>query len=439
MKARNIITLIIAVVIVCVVAYFGLTGFWIGIYRVDPLYEQVNLGLDLTGGVYAVYQADQEDFGDEEFNAKVNTTINVLRNRLDDKGYTEGTVVAQGADRIRVEVPINETSATQDPSKILSFISETGLLEFLDAEGNTAITGSDVIQAAPNVITHENGSQEAVVSLTFNTEGAEAFGQLTKAASESGGTIPILIDGEVVSDPTAKKPIYGGEAYISSSASGGFTLEQASNLAIQIESGALPLVIDEIENRSISASLGEEALSKSLLAGLIGIALLFLFMLLYYRLPGFVACIALTIYMFIVLLLLAAIDAVQLTLPGIAGIILGIGMAVDSNVIIFERFKEELRSGKTLRASLNTGFSKALRTILDSNITTVIAAIVIAVFGVGTVKSFGYTLIISIVTSMFTALVVTKSLLKVVMNLRVKNLKLYTTKPPAEIGAKGGQ
>ncbi|MDD5017224.1 MAG: protein translocase subunit SecD [Eubacteriales bacterium] len=436
MKTRNILTLVITILLIGAVAYFGMTGFGIGIYRVDPLYKQVNLGLDLTGGVYAVYEADQEDFDTVEYNAKIATTISVLRNRLDEKGYTEATVVQQGADRIRVEVPINETSETQDPSEILAFISETGLLEFLNADGETILTGAKVEQAAVYVTGDDD---EPVVKVTFNSEGAALFGEMTTTAYENGETISIKLDGETITTANVKTPITTGEGYISGGDNDPFTLEEASDLAIQIESGALPLVINEIENRSISASLGEEALSKSLFAGLTGIGLLFLFMLVYYRLPGVVACIALSIYMFIMLLLLAAIPAIQLTLPGIAGIILGIGMAVDSNVIIFERFKEELRSGKTLRASLNAGFSKAMRTIIDSNITTVMAAIVIAFFGVGTVKSFGYTLVISIVTSMFTAIVVTKSLLKVVMNFNVKNIKLYTVKPPtAELAAKGG-
>ena len=437
MKARKIISLVIVILIVCVVVYFGMTGFWVGIYRVDPLYQQVNLGLDLTGGVYAVYEVEQGDFSADEFAAKFSTTLSVLRNRLDDKGFTEATVVAQGSNRIRVEVPINDTSETQDPSEILSFISETGLLEFKDADGNTILTGSMVNQAAVTYTTDDN---EPVVSLTFNSEGAELFGELTTDAYNSGEAITITLDDEVISTATVSDgPITSGSAVISGG-SQAFSIEEATDLAIKIESGSLPLVLNEIENRSISATLGESALTKSIMAGLIGICILFLFMLVYYRLPGLVACIALSVYMFIVLFLLAAIPAIQLTLPGIAGIILGIGMAVDSNVIIFERFKEELAAGKTLRSSLNAGFSKALRTIIDSNITTIIAAVVISVFGVGTVKSFGYTLIISILTSMFTALVVTKSLLRLVMNFNIKNIKLYSIKKPnAELAAKGGE
>ena len=440
MKRRNIIAMVIVILVVCVVIFFGLSGFSAGIYRVDPLPQQINLGLDLTGGVYAVYQGEQGDLDANEFAAKLSTTISVLRSRLDNKGYTEATIVQQGTDRIRVEVPINATSEVKDPGTILSFISETGLLEFKDSDGNTVFTGSDVEQAYATVQNQSNSSQEPVVYLRFNSEGAELFGQLTEKAYKSGTNIIMTLDGETISEASVKEgPIYGGTAIISGGSSY-FTMEEASDLAIKIESGALPLVLDEIENRSISASLGEEALSTSLFAGLIGIAVLFVFMIIYYRLPGLVACIALSVYLFIIVLLLAAIPSIQLTLPGIAGIILGVGMAVDANVIIFERFKEELSSGKTLRSSLNTGFHKAMTTIIDSNITTIIAGIVIAAFGVGTVKGFGYTLVMSIIVSMFTAVVVTRWLMRRAIDLNINNMKMYTIrKTKLEMAAKGGE
>jgi preprotein translocase subunit SecD len=332
----------------------------------------------------------------------------------------------------------------RDPSKILAFIGEPALLEFLNADGTTAIRGDLVEKAGVTTQQDQYGKTEYVVALEFNSEGATIFEELTGAAyaeylasNGARGSIPITLDGAVISDPAVRDgAISGGEAVIS----GNMTSEEANDLAIQIESGALPLDLDEIEVRSINASLGDDALSQSIFAGFIGICILFLFMIVYYRLPGIVACIALSIYLFIVVFLLAAIPAIQLTLPGIAGIILGIGMAVDANVIIFERFKEELALGKTLRSSLNSGFSKALRTIIDSNVTTFIAAAVIAFLGVGTVKGFGYTLMISIVTSMFTALVITRLLLKFIIYLKIKNRKLYTIrKQVSEFEAKGGE
>lgn len=437
MKARSIITFVVIIVVVCVVVFFGLRGFSIGLSKMEPLPQQVNLGLDLTGGAYVVYEADQGEMEANEFAGKMTTTMGALRERLDRAGFTEATVVAQGADRIRVEVPINETSEIQDPSEVLAFIGKPAVLEFLDMNGNVAISGDMVTEAVAVAIPTEYGGTENAVKLQFDSEGAEIFGRITTEAYNASpkGTIPIHLDGAEISAPVPNEPILGGTGYIT----GNMTAEQAGRLAIQIQTGALPLNLEEIEVRSISASLGEDALSKSIFAGLIGIAVLFLFMIVYYRLPGLVACIALAFYMFIIVLLLAAIPVIQLTLPGIAGIILGIGMAVDSNVIIFERFKEELAVGKTLRSALNSGFAKALRTILDSNITTIIAAIVIAAFGVGAVKGFGYTLIISIVTSMFTALVVTRMLLRLIISINVKNKKLYTISKIPGKPAKGGE
>ncbi len=437
MKRRRIITLV-ALLVIGVIVYFSLAGFSVDIYTFNPLPQQVSLGLDLTGGVYAVFNADQGEYTADEFGAKMYTTLSVLRNRLDEKGYTEATVVQQGTNQIRVEVPINETSQIKDPDRILSFISTTGLLEFKNADGETKLTGANVSQAYPTTSTDPaTGASQIVVSLRFDSEGAKLFGELTEEAYNNGTAITMTLDGKEISKATVKSgPIYGGDAQIE----GGFTSEKASDLAMQIESGALPLVLHEKENRSMSATLGQEALNKSLLAGLNGICGLFLFMLVYYRLPGFVACLALSLYMYVIVLLLALIPAIQLTLPGIAGIILGVGMAVDANVIIFERFKDELSSGKTLRASMKAGWHKAMSTIIDSNITTIIAGLVIAIFGVGTVKGFGYTLIISILVSMFTAVVVTRWLMNIILDLNLKNLKLYSSrKLVAESAVKGGE
>ena len=433
MRKRSIIWLVVIVLIFSVAVYFGMTGFQIGIYKMDPLYEQVSLGLDLTGGGYAVYQAVQGDLTADEFQSKMDTTLGVLRKRLDEKGYTEATVVLQGSDRIRVEIPSKE----EDASAVFAAIFTPAVLEIKDIDGNTAITGDMVESATAMYLSDTN---EPIVQLKFNAEGAEIFGEITAEAYGTGDPLDIVIDGVTISSPVVEEgPIYGGTAVISGG-SAYFDAEEAQNLAVQIQSGALPLELQEIENRTISASLGEDALSQSLIAGLVGIILLFIFMIVYYRLPGVMAVIALCVYSFIILFLLALIPSIQLTLPGIAGIILGVGMAVDANVIIFERFKEELATGKTLRASLNSGFSKALSTIIDSNITTIIAAGVIAIYGVGTVMGFGYTLIISILTSMFTALVVTRALMRLAVALNVKNLKLYTIrKSAAEAAAKGGE
>ena len=434
MRKRSIIWLVIIVVIFGAAVYFGMTGFQIGVYKVRPLYEQVNLGLDLTGGGYVVYQADKGDLSDDEFAAKLRTTIAVLRDRLDSKGYTEATVVQQGSDRIRIEIPNKE----EDQQAVFEAIGKPSKLEFKDANGKVWVTG-DMVRSAQAVMLSD--TNEIVVQLEFDNEGGKLFGDMTAEAYANKTNIDIYVDDVMISSASVKNgAIYGGRAIISGGGSGGFTQEEAENLAVGISSGALPLNLKELELRTISASLGEDALSTSLFAGMIGIIVLFVFMLVYYRLPGLMADIALAVYMFIILFLLAAIPAIQLTLPGIAGIILSVGMAVDANVIIFERFKEELATGKTLRAALNAGFHKAMSTIIDSNITTIIAAVVIAIFGVGTVKGFGYTLIMGIVVSMFTAIVVTRALMKLAIALNIKNLKLYTSRKIApEKSLKGGE
>jgi preprotein translocase subunit SecD len=434
MRKRSIIWLVIIVVIFGAAVYFGMTGFQIGVYRVRPLYEQVNLGLDLTGGGYVVYQADREELSDDEFAGKLKTTIAVLRDRLDSKGYTEATVVQQGGDRIRIEIPNKE----EDQQAVFEAIGKPSKLEFKDSDGKVWVTG-DMVRSAQAVMLSD--TREIVVQLEFNDEGGKLFGDMTAEAYANGTNIDIFVDDVMISSAGVRDgAIYGGRAIISGGSSGGFTAEEAENLAVGISSGALPLNLKELELRTISASLGEDALSSSLFAGMIGIIVLFVFMLVFYRLPGLMADIALAVYMFIILLLLAAIPAIQLTLPGIAGIILSVGMAVDANVIIFERFKEELATGKTLRVALNAGFHKAMSTIIDSNITTIIAAVVIAIFGVGTVKGFGYTLIMGIVVSMFTALVVTRALMKLAIALNIKNLKLYTNRKIApEKSLKGGE
>lgn len=423
MKRRRLITLVVLIVLGAIV-YFSMAGFSVDIYDFKPLPQQINLGLDLTGGVYAVFKAQQGDFTANEFDAKMNTTISVLRNRLDEKGYLEATIVRQGSDRIRVEVPINETTEVKDPRSILSFITETGLLEFKNAAGETKLTGATVTQAYPSQYTEQNtGVTKYVVSLRFNAEGAKAFGDLTKDAWDNKTNITITLDGKEISTAGVNDgPIYGGSAQIE----GSFTAEEVTDLAMQIESGALPLVLKEMENRTISASLGQDALSGSLFAGLVGLGALFIFLLIYYRLPGLVACIALTVYIYLTLLVFAAIPSIQLTLPGIAAIILGLGMAVDANVIIFERFKEELAAGKTLRASMKAGFHKAMSTIIDANVTTVISGVAIAIYGVGTIKGFGYTLIIGIVVSIITAVVLTRWLMFIILDLNIKNKKFYT-------------
>ncbi len=416
MKKRSLVGIIVTFILIALLCFVVINGFDVGIYEIRPL-NGIQQGLDLTGGVYTVYQA--QDTSVDDFDSKMDGAMLIFRDRLDAKGFTEATVTKQGNDKIRVEIPINATSEMQDPNEVAAFIGTPAKLEFVDPNGDTIFDGSKIKSAQDG---QDSQTQKYIVSFELDEEGAKLFADAT--TTFLGQNISITVDGETISTATVQSIIAGGKGQIS----GNFTLEEAQNLAMQIESGALPLEMNEIEVRSISATLGYGALQNSIYAGIIGLIILFAFILIYYRLPGLTACMALLVYICFVMLLLASVPGVQLTLPGIAGIILGIGMAVDANVIIFERFKEEFRTGKTLRTSFNAGFQKAFVTILDSNVTTLICAIVLAVFGTGTLKSFAYTLIISIIVSMISALLITKGILKMFINLNIKNPNVFMAK-----------
>ena len=408
-RTRAIVSLVVILVVVALAGYVALFGIGKGtfIHYVKPWGEAISLGLDLRGGVYTVYQA--EDDGSEDFDSKMNSTVNILTSRLTRQGFTEATVTRQGNDRIRVEIP-NVT----DPNEILRIIGSPAQLYFKDEDGNVIIEGAMVknAQAAQD----ENG--KPCVSFELNDEGAKLFAEGT--AANLGKTISIELDGEVISAPTVNSVISGGQGQIT----GSFTADEAKTLANLILSGALPLNLSQLEVSAISATLGDTALDRALMAGMIVVALVMLFMLIRYRLCGLVADIALTIYIMIVVLLLALTGA-QLTLPGVAGIILGIGMAVDANVVIFERIREELAVGRPLPSSVKKGFSNAFSAIIDANITTIIAAVVLYAFGTGSIRGFALTLGISVATSMFTAVFVTHKLLDIFVDLGVKNQKLY--------------
>ncbi len=414
-KTSSLIWIIVIIALIGLLGYVTINGFNAGIYDVRPL-NGIQQGLDITGGVYTVYEAT--DPATEDFETKMDGAVLVFRNRLDAKGFTEATITRQDNNRIRVEIPINDSSEIKDPTEVSKFIGSPAKLEFVDPNGEVILEGKDIETARRSV----GEGNMPVVAFKLTDEGARKFGEAT--TKFLGQTISITLDGTVISAPTVNSAIMGGEGIIE----GNFTQESAQDLALQIESGALPLDMKEIEVRTISATLGENALQNSIFAGFIGLLILFAFMLITYRLPGFVACLALSFYIFAVLLMLASVPGVQLTLPGIAGIILGIGMAVDANVIIFERFKEEFRTGKTLRSSFKAGTQKAFITILDSNVTTLICAIVLSLFGTGQIKSFAYTLIISIIISMFSAVVVSNGIMRLFINLDIKNPNVFMAK-----------
>ncbi len=414
MKTRCAVNMIVVVILLAAFGALAIFGLNIGALEIKPLVEGISQGLDLRGGVSAVYEAQDE--GQSDFASLLSGTMAVLRNRLTNQGFTEATVTQQGTNRIRIEIP-----DVDDPNEILNIIGQPAHLEFKTADGETIMDGSAVVSAEMGYL-----EGQPVVQFTLNDEGAAAFA--TATAENVGSTISIELDGEVISAPTVNQAITGGQGYIE----GNFTAESAQQLAMLIQSGALPLDIEQIEVRTISATLGEDALSTSMTAAVIGVLLVIVFMLVIYRLPGVMASLALLIYILIDLFLLAVIPGVQLTLPGIAGIVLSIGMAVDANVIIFERMKEEMRAGKTVRASVESGFKRAFSAILDSNITTIIAGLVLMIFGAGTIKGFAITLTIGVVCSMFTAVVVTRFLLRQMVGLNFTNHRLYGVRDAKE-------
>ena len=408
-RIRAVISLVAIVVVVAVCAYLGLFGFGKGtmINYLKPWGDAISLGLDLRGGVYTVYQA--EDNGDPDFDTKMESTVSILTSRLTRQGFTEATVTRQGSDRIRVEIP-----NVSDPNQILTIIGTPAQLYFVDEDGNNLMEGSMV----KNAQAAQDQDGKPCIAFELTDEGAKIFAEAT--AANLGKTISITLDGETISRATVNTVIAGGKGEIT----GNFTADEAKNLATLILSGALPLNLTQLEVSAISATLGVEALDRAIQAGLIGVILVMLFMLFRYRLCGLVADIALTIYIMIVVLLLALTGA-QLTLPGVAGIILGIGMAVDANVVIFERIREEVKNGRPIGSAVRKGFSNALSAIIDSNVTTIIAAVVLYAFGTGSVRGFALTLGIGVATSLFTAVFVTHKLLDIFADMGIKNHKLY--------------
>ena len=409
LRARALVSLVAIIVVVAVCAYLGLCGFGKGtmINYLKPWGDAISLGLDLRGGVYTVYQA--ENNGDPDFDTKMESTVSILTSRLTRQGFTEATVTRQGSDRIRVEIP-----NVSDPNQILTIIGTPAQLYFVDESGNNLMEGAMV----KNAQAAQDQDGKPCIAFELTDEGAKIFAEAT--AANLGKTISITLDGETISRATVNTVIAGGKGEIT----GNFTADEAKNLATLTLSGALPLNLTQLEVSAISATLGVEALDRAIQAGIIGVALVMLFMLFRYRLCGLVADIALTIYIMIVVLLLALTGA-QLTLPGVAGIILGIGMAVDANVVIFERIREEVKNGRPIGSAVRKGFSNALSAIIDSNVTTIIAAVVLYAFGTGSVRGFALTLGIGVATSLVTAVFVTHKLLDIFADLGIKNQKLY--------------
>ncbi|MDF2546568.1 MAG: protein-export rane protein SecD [Anaerosolibacter sp.] len=417
MNIKNLIALLLVLAVIAASAIVGIYGFEAGNIRIGSIQENMKLGLDLKGGVFVVLEAETNASGDE-LDKIMNQTKEVIERRVNGLGLTEPNIVREGEKRIRIELP-----GAKNATEAIEVIGKTAQLQFIKPDGQVVLTGEQVKNA--EVVFEQDKGNIPSVSLEFNSEGSKAFQEATRELAAKTRieekVIAIVLDNVPISTPAVQNEIPNGRGVIT----GNFTLEEASQLAALIRGGALPVNLSEVQTSAIGPTLGIDSLNKSVTAGIIGILLVFIFMIVYYRLPGFIAALALVLYTSIVLWVMIGFNA-TLTLPGIAGLILSIGMAVDANVIIFERIKEEIRNGKSLRASVDSGFSRALSTILDSNITTVIAAIVLFQFGSGPIKGFAVTLMIGIFASMFTAVVVTKILLKIFTSFNFfKNTKLY--------------
>lgn len=405
-KTKSLIKIAAIVIVAAILAYATLYGFQIAGYKIIPIKESIKLGLDLRGGVSVLLEAKPKP-GEKVTDEKMTGAENVIRSRIDQLGVTEPVIVRQGDTRILVELP-----GVEDSQRALEIIGKTASLQFVGPDNEVILTG-DNVKDAKAVYGQQN---EPMVSLKFDSEGAKKFAKATEKYLKQ--PIAIVLDEQLISAPTVEDVITNGEAVITNIQS----IENAAELAALIRAGALPVDLEQRQVMTVGPTLGADSLNKSLKAGLIGVVLVFLFMLFYYRIPGLVADFSLLVYIMLVLTIFSAIGA-TLTLPGIAGFILSIGMAVDANVLIFERMKEELRNGKTLRAAVDAGFHRALTTIIDSNITTIIAAIVLLYFGTGPIKGFAVTLIIGIVVSMFTAITVTRVIL-----INLVNTRLFTNK-----------
>ena len=398
-KGKGTVRLALLLVLIAVAGFFGCSYM-----------DDIKLGLDLAGGVSLTYQAKEENPSAED----MSDTIYKLQQRVESYS-TEAEVYQEGDNRINIDIP-----GESDANEILTELGKPGSLAFMDSQGNTILTGDQVASAQGGMVDGNTG-KEYVVSLTFTEEGTKAFADAT--TNNVGKPIYIVYDNEVVSAPVVREAITGGQCTID----GMSDFEEAENLAATIRIGSLSLELEELRSNVVGAKLGQQAITTSLKAGAVGFAIVAVFMIAVYLIPGLAAVLALSLYVGLILILLVSFE-VTLTLPGVAGIILSIGMAVDANVIIFTRIKEEIGAGKAVKTAIDNGFQKALSAIVDGNVTTLIAAAVLFWRGSGTVKGFASTLAIGIVLSMFTALFVTRFALNALYSLGIENPKFYGIK-----------
>lgn len=407
-RGSSIVLLVITTIVVAITAVACFCSFAIpgSIKDYNSVMSLIGQGIDLSGGYYVVLTPENANEGSEESVLEEAQTI--LRTRLDNKGYTEAVITVQDGNKIRVEVP-----NVDNDDEVLELIGSTGTIEFRDYNNVVWLSGEDIKSAYVGM---DDGNY--VVVMNFTDTGVSKFSEATATVSGySDNKLYIYLGDDVVSQPSVNQTITSSSAQIE----GSFTYDQAESLAAVIDSGRLPIEYEVSEQRSISPRLGETAVSNSLLAGAIGLLVIFIIMIAYYRGMGVAADIALIIYTLLYIIFLAIVPGVQLTLPGIAGILLSIGMAVDANIVIFERIKREFANGKTIISAVDAGFKRAVITVIDANVTTILAAIVLFFLTTGAIKGFAITLLIGVVLSMLTSIFVTRWYLKIMAGLPKEN------------------
>ena len=411
MKQSKVRSAIVLVVFIALLALFGYTAVYGWGETKSGSGSDIKLGLDLEGGVSITYQVVGEE---NPSAADMSDTVYKLQRRVE--GYsTEAHAYQEGSNRISIEIP-----GVENANEILEELGRPGSLEFYDINGELVLQGTDVVDAQEASRQNDMGNMDYEVRLTLTDEGAEKFSEATAAAAPNHDPIYIVYDGEIISWPAVQQQITDGNCVITNMES----FEAAENLASTIRIGGLTLTLEELRSNVVGAQLGSDAIRTALLAGAVGFAIIAVFMIAVYFVPGLAAVLALGMYVELVVILLGSFN-ITLTLPGIAGIILGIGMAVDANVIIFARIREELATGKTVASSVKIGFNKALSAIIDGNITTLIAAIVLGLRGTGAIKGFAQTLALGIILSMFTAVFITRIILNALMGLGLDSVKVF--------------
>lgn len=418
-KRKSIVITILLVIVIAIVGVMSFASFHIPgtIKDYNSILSTIGQGIDLSGGYYVVLTP--ENTKGETNQAVLEDAMEILRARLDDKGYTEAVISIQDGNKIRVEIP-----QVDDDGTVLEVIGQTGELTFKDSTGKVWLNGEDHIESAYVAQDTQNGGY--LVILNFTARGQARFAEATKYVSSQADNkiLYIYLGDTVVSQPTVSEQITSATAQIQ----GYSTYEDALSIASVIDSGKLPINYTVSESRSISSKLGKDAISNSAMMGAIGLALIIVLMIIRYRGLGLAAAFSLIIYVLLYIIFLAIIPSIQLTLPGIAGILLSIGMAVDANIVIFERIREEYAMDKTPEASIKQGFKHAVVTVLDSNITTILAAIVLWIICPGTIKGFAITLLIGIVLSLFASIIVTRWLIKVFLPFATNEEKFLNLK-----------